>query len=220
MSNEIFLHNNERKTVKELKEEKNSYYNYYPNYLFENIPDVKNNELNHISSYVNNDLENTHLYFPSLPREPTDFVSILSFPYTNKNNYRLKTTSSNTFNNIQNFSTTFKKNTNYNDNIEKDKPKNEHKEAYKSGNNYQLWNQIPKKKAFLTSKSNNWDLKDKDNKVYSYDNGIPFQSPYLSEVNLSLYEEVYQLYVNREREREKPFLKNFISIIKLILKSK
>ncbi|ORX52947.1 hypothetical protein BCR36DRAFT_349614, partial [Piromyces finnis] len=241
MSNEIFLHNNERKTVKELKEEKNSYYNYYPNYLFENIPDVKNNELNHISSYeilskiknenekhsyfgefeINNDLENTHLYFPSLPREPTDFVSILSFPYTNKNNYRLKTTSSNTFNNIQNFSTTFKKNTNYNDNIEKDKPKNEHKEAYKSGNNYQLWNQIPKKKAFLTSKSNNWDLKDKDNKVYSYDNGIPFQSPYLSEVNLSLYEEVYQLYYNHQYSygqynkivEEKDLIKDILNMV-------
>jgi len=51
MSNKIFLHNKERETVKELKEAKNSYYDYYPNSLFENVPDIDNDEFKHISSY-------------------------------------------------------------------------------------------------------------------------------------------------------------------------
>jgi len=53
MSNEIFLHNKERETIKDLKKVKNSYYDYYPNSLFEYVPDLKKDEFNHISPYGN-----------------------------------------------------------------------------------------------------------------------------------------------------------------------
>ncbi|OUM61653.1 hypothetical protein PIROE2DRAFT_12296 [Piromyces sp. E2] len=237
MSNEIFLHNKERETIKNLKEAKNSYYDYYPNTLFENVPNLKKDKFNRISSYeiiskinnedkensyfgefeINNDLENTHLYLPGLPREPTDFVSILSFPYTNKKDYHLNKPS----NNIQNFSSILKNKSNNSEKKNKPKINSSHRNSLNTNNNYQLWNQIPKKKSFLTSKSNNWDLKDKDNKIYSYDNGIPFQSPYLSEINLSLYEEVYQMYYNHQYSygqynkviEEKELIKDILNMV-------
>eukprot|EP00833_Pecoramyces_ruminatium_P011200 jgi/Orpsp1_1/1185232/evm.model.c7180000092872.1 len=247
MSNEIFLHNKENETVKELKKAKNSYYDYYPNSLFENVPDLDKNEFKRISPYetvskINNkdfqpsffgefqlkdDIENSNLFLPNLPREPTDFVSILSFPYTNKNSNRLNP--NNASNNIQSFSNNLKKKKlNFNDNISiNNNDRSRHNTNTSNffnkekSTNFQIWNQISEKKTFLTAKSNNWDLKDKDRKIYLYDNGIPFQSPYLTEINLNLYEEVYQMYYNHQYSygqynkiiEEKELIKNILNMI-------
>jgi hypothetical protein len=242
MSNEIFLHNKEREIIKELKQAKKSYYDYYPNSLFENIPELTKND-KYISSYetiskingsdlnnsffsesqLKNEIENTNLFLPNLPREPTDFVSILSFPYTNKNTHSLNTSS----NNIQSFSNNLKKkklNLDDNDNNSLYKHRDEQDDTNSLqflDPNFHIWNQLSEKKSFLTSKSNNWDLKDKDKKIYSYDNGIPFQSPYLSEVNLDIYEEIYQMYYNHQFSygqynkviEEKELIKNLLNMI-------
>jgi len=97
---------------------------------------------------VKDNIKDANVYLPNLPREPTDFVSILSFPYTNKKNYHLN---KNTSNNIQQFSSILKKKqdiNNKNDQLNN----NNNNISYKLDSNYRLWNQLPNKKTFLTVK--------------------------------------------------------------------
>jgi len=103
---------------------------------------------------VKNEIENTNLFLPNLPREPTDFVSILSFPYTNKNTHSLNTSS----NNIQSFSNNLKKkklNLDDNDNNSLYKHRDEQDDTNSLqflDPNFHIWNQLSEKKSFLTVK--------------------------------------------------------------------